>query len=89
METVKICLENNNAEFEGHHYVQTNETAMGPKNSCSYTDITMTEVNQVITSQEPHKLEYWYRFRDNVFNISTHGAEVLFEFTNGSKRILQ
>ena len=34
MEAVKICLENNNAEFEGQHSVQTNGAAMSPKNSC-------------------------------------------------------
>ena len=25
---------------------------------------------------------YWYRFRDDVFDIWTHGAEALFEFTD-------
>ena len=82
MEAVKNCLENNNAEFEGQHYVQTNGTAMGPKNSCSYTDISMTKVDQVATSEGPYKPEYWYRFRDDVFDIWTHGAEALFEFTD-------
>ena len=57
MESVNICLENNNAEFEGQHYIQTNGTTMGPKNSCSYSDITMTEVDQVATSQGPYKPE--------------------------------
>ena len=50
MESVKICLENSNAEFEGQHYVQTNGTAMSRKNACSYADISMTEVDQVATS---------------------------------------
>ena len=82
MEAIKICLENNNAEFEGQHYVQTNETAMGPKNSCSYADISMTEVDQVVTSQGPYKPGYWCRFRDDAFDIWTHGAAALFEFTD-------
>ena len=42
----------------------------------------MTEVDQVATSQGPYKPEYWYRFRDDVFDIWTHGAEALFEFTD-------
>ena len=82
MEAIKICLENNNAEFEGQHYVQTNGTAMGPKSSCSYADISMTEVDQITASQGTYKPEYWYRFRDGVFDVWTHGAEALFEFTD-------
>ena len=78
----KNCFENNNAEFEGQHYVQTNGTAMGPKKSCSYADVSMTEVDQVATSQGPYKPEHWYRFRDDVFDIWTHVAEALFEFTD-------
>ena len=42
----------------------------------------MTEVNQVAISQRPYKPEYWYRFRDDVFDIWTHGVEAVFEFTD-------
>ena len=69
IEAVKICLECNNSEFNNQHFVQTYGTAMGPKNSCSFADITMAAVDEIITTQGPFKPEFWSRFRDDCFDI--------------------
>ena len=34
MEAMELTLENNNSTFNGKHYLQTDGTAMGPKNAC-------------------------------------------------------
>ena len=64
VEAVRICLECNNSEFNDQNFVQIYGTAMGPKNSCPCTDITMAVVDEVITTQGPFKPEHWCRFQD-------------------------
>ena len=41
IEGLKICLKNNNSVFAGEHLLQTNGTATGAPNSCSYADIAV------------------------------------------------
>ena len=62
---------------------------MGPKNSCSCTDITMAAVDEIITTQRPFKPEFWSHFRDDCFDIWTQGEQGLIQFTNFLKSIGQ
>ena len=48
MEGTKICLLNNNSCFANIHLLQTNGTATGAQNSCSYFDIGTTHLDNII-----------------------------------------
>ena len=45
LEAIKITLECNNSTFNGKHYLQIDGTAMGPKNACSYVDISVRNID--------------------------------------------
>lgn len=81
LEAVKICLESNNSEFNGGHYIQCHGTAMGPKNACSYADLAMGKIDELATGG-PVKPNLWWRYRDDVVEVWTHGLEKLHEFTD-------
>ena len=42
MEGLEICLLNNNSRFANINLLQTNGTATGPSNSCSYSHKAIT-----------------------------------------------
>ena len=48
IEGPKICLKNNNSVFAGEHLLQTNGTATGAPNSCSYADIAVEPIDNAI-----------------------------------------
>ena len=82
VEAVEICLDSNNSEFFGNHYIQQHGTAMGPKNACSYADLAMGEIDILAKEGGPVKPNLWFRYRDDVVDVWTHGEEKLQEFTN-------
>ena len=41
IEGLEICLYNNNSKFDQDHFLQTNRTATGDPNSCSYSDLAI------------------------------------------------
>ena len=81
LSAVELCLKCNNSHFDGKHYTQTEGTAMGPKNSCSYADIAMMDVDFEAMNKGPYTPEFWPHFRDDCFDIWTHGEHALTEFT--------
>ena len=48
MEGLKICLLNNNSQFDNIHLLQTNGTATGAPNSCSYSDIALSRLDKIV-----------------------------------------
>ena len=48
LEGLEICLYNNNSIFDKNHLLQTNETATGAPNCCSYSDIAINRIDQLI-----------------------------------------
>ena len=58
LSAVELCLKYNNSYFEGEHYIQTEGTAMGQKNSCSYADIAMTDIDFEAMNNGPYIAEY-------------------------------
>ena len=46
VKAVKICLNSNNSEFFGNHYIQQHGTGMGHKNACSYAEFALGESNK-------------------------------------------
>ena len=69
LSAVELCLKYNNSYFEGEHYIQTEGTAMGPKNSCTYVDMVMTDIDFEAMNNGPYIPEYWSRFRDDCLDI--------------------
>ena len=61
IEALEICLTNNNSSFAGQKLMQTNGTAMGAANSCSYSDLAIQPIdNAVIDTQRTIFLEIFW-----------------------------
>ena len=71
IEALELCLKRNCSAFRGQYWLQTNGTAMGPKNSCSYADIVAEHVDRrVLESKTSYpELKSWFRFRDDTFAL--------------------
>ena len=59
LEAIKITLECNNSTFNGKHYLQIDETAMGPKNACSYADISVSNIDKKVFCRDDIKPLCW------------------------------
>ena len=81
VEAVEICLRVNNWQFSGQDFVQKHSTAKGPKNACSYADLAMGVIDEKAKFGGSLKSMLWWRYRDNIFDIRTHGLPKLLEFT--------
>ena len=72
VEALEIILTSNNSVFNKEHLIQTNGTATGSKNSCSYSDLALEPIDEHIyqaqNSMFSEVLTY-YRFRDDCFLI--------------------
>ena len=82
LEAIKITLECNNSTFSGKHYLQIDGTAMGPKNACSYADISVSNIDKKVFCRDDIKPLCWGRYRDNIFSLWNQSIEKLMEFTN-------
>ena len=69
LETIKITLECNNSTFNGRHYLQIDGTAMGPKNACGCTDISVSNRDKKVFCRDDVKPLFWGRYRDNIFSL--------------------
>ena len=54
---------------------------MGPKNACSYADLVMGLIDEKAKFGGALKPLLWWRYRDDVFDVWTHGLPKLLEFT--------
>ena len=77
LEGLEICLYHNNSVFANENLLQTNGTATGAPNSCSYADIAVSSVDDAVfdkmTSTYPEML-YFGRYRDDCLAL-WHGTE--------------
>ena len=72
MEALEICLFNNNSTFGNQNLIQTNGTATGAPNSCSYADLALYPIDKAILDAKAtnfNQLCYFGRFRDDCFGI--------------------
>ena len=81
VEAVQICLKHDNSACEDDHFLQIHGTAMGPKNACSYADLAMGMIDKRAKSGQI-KLNLWWRYRDDIFDLWTQGPAKLHEFTH-------
>ena len=74
IEALEICLINNNSTFAGLNFVQTNGTAMGTANCCSYPYLAIQPIdNALIDAQRTILKEIFYfgQYRDDCRTIRT------------------
>ena len=72
IDALSICLNHNNSVFAGQNLIQTNGTAMGAANSCSYSDLAVENIDcSVMESKLVDFTEIFYfgRYRDDCFNV--------------------
>jgi hypothetical protein len=65
---LRLVLTLNNFEFNGHHYIQINGTAMGTKMAPSYANIFMGRLEKDMLSSTPSSPKAWFRFIDDIFS---------------------
>ena len=84
MEALQIALENNISRFEDKEYCQTSGTAMGPSFACSYGDITVDRIIDVIVMSCLNPwlclIILWARLRDDIFCPWKGSLEELLQF---------
>ena len=64
MEGLEICLLNNNSHFANIHLLQTYVTATEAPNSCSYSDIAISRLDEKKATQF-QECFYFGRYRDD------------------------
>ena len=65
---LRLCLYNNNSVFNNKHFIQTNGTATGAPNSCSYSDLAVKPIDDAIFSAQKtlfKDLHFYGRYRDD------------------------
>ena len=83
IEALEICLYNNNSTFNNKHLLQTNGTATGAPNSCSYSDLAVQPIDDAIFRAKEElftELFYYGRYRDDCFVIWIGSLDRLNEF---------
>ena len=76
--------------YRGQYWLQENDTAMGPKNSCSYADTVAEEIDKKVLESRsiyPAELRCWFRFRDDTIVLWRGTMARLQAFFSGSKHI--
>ena len=83
IEALQICLYSNNSTFNNKHLLQTNGTATGAPNSCSYSDLAMQPIDDAIFRERDTnfvELLYYGRYRDDCLVLWNGSLERLYEF---------
>ena len=83
MEALRICLYCNNSSFNNTHLLQTNGTATGAPNSCSYSDLAVQPIDDAILAEKLAnfvELFFYGRYRDDCLVLWNGSLERLREF---------
>ena len=71
---------NNNSLFDKNHLLQTNNTATGAPNSCSYSDIAINRLKRFIEKEQTDNFKEFFFFRDDCFVLWKGNKDRLTEF---------
>ena len=74
---------NSNSIFDKNHLLQTNGTATGAPNSCSYSDIAINRIDRLIEQEQANnfkELFFFGRYRDDCFVLWNGSKDRLDEF---------
>ena len=83
VEGLELCLYYNNSVFANDNLLQTNGTATGAPNSCSYADIAVSSIDEAVFSKMSSSFSqmlYFGRYRDDCFSLWCGTEEKLNEF---------
>jgi hypothetical protein len=80
VEMLTLVLKNNNFTFDGNHYLQINETAMGTKMAPSYANTLMGDLEELFILSLLKQPLSWFRFIDDVDMKWIHSDKELDEF---------
>ena len=80
LELLKLNLENNDFEFNGHWYLQTWGTSMGKKFAPNYANLFLAEWEEKALAKCTLKPKVFWRFLDDIFIIWEHSKEEFYEF---------
>ena len=83
LEGLHICLFNNNSMFDKDHLIQTNGTATGAPNSCSYSDLAIYPLDRAVLNEKQNnfiELSFFGRYRDDCFVVWNGTVERLNDF---------
>ena len=78
-------MSHNNSSFANIHLLQTNDTATGAPNSCSYSDIAISHLDKIINIKELHNFKNAFilvdgRYRDDCLVLWCRDIEKLNNF---------
>ena len=79
----KNFLLNNNSRFADIHLLQINGTATGTPNFCSYSDIVISQLDEIINEKRHSKFQecfYFSRYRDDCLVLWCEDIEKLNNF---------
>ena len=83
MEGLEICLLHNNLGFANIYQLQTNGTATGATNSCSYSDIAISHLDKIINARRAVQFQecfYFGRYRGDCLVLWCGDIEKLNDF---------
>ena len=83
IEALRLCLYCNNSTFNNTHLLQTNGTATGAPNSCSYSDLAMQPIDDAIFAEcaaNFAELLFFGRYRDDCLILWVGSLERLHQF---------
>ena len=83
IEGLNICLYHNHSIFAALNLLQTNGTATGAPNSCSYGDIAVASIDNAVLGQKAKPFDdlmYFGRYRDDCFSFWKETMEKLESF---------
>ena len=71
IEALVISLSCNNSKFNDQHLLQTDGTAMGAPNSCSYADLATMHIDEKVDLNKDiySELSVFRKYRDDVFSL--------------------
>ena len=76
----KFVLQNNYFEFNGETKKHISGTAVGTKFAPPYACIFMDQVESEFLKTQTHQPLVWFRYKDDIFFIWTHGQDKLEQF---------
>ena len=77
LDDIKTTLDNNNSTFNNTHYLQTDGTGICPKIACSYADVSVSKIDELVFQHEYLKPICWGRYRDDCFGLWNGSLEEL------------
>ena len=83
IEALEICLTCNNSKFAKQNLLQSNGTAIGAPNSCSYADLAVSPIGEKVLSASENtfrEILYFGLYRDDGLTLWAGSMERLCQF---------